>query len=547
MAIFSRKEHLARLTEHTFDLLVIGGGITGAGIARDAAMRGLSVAMIEARDFCSGTSSKSSKMLHGGIRYLEQFQFGLVFEASQERRLHTDLLAPHLSNSVPFLIPVYPWSPHGMMAISAGVFLYDTLALFRNHGTRVLGRERTLLEESRVEAKGLKGSVVYYDAVMDDARIGFENVRSAAFHGAVTVNYVYVRGFDKDGAGRIRGAWVKDAMEPGKGDFLVKAKAYVNASGPWCDYIRRLASPEVESVLRPTKGTHIVLPNDRLGKTHAFVLTAKTDDRVFFSIPWFNRTLVGTTDTDYNPATDGPLEDIHATQNDVDYLLESVKRTFPGSSVSQEDIHSTFAGLRPLVSSGDANNPSAVSREHKIWQDQSGLFSIAGGKYTTYRVMALQMVNRVVKFLEHEGVSLPQYQRSVTHMEPLVTASPQVEMKNFVRLMEDYSSALDPETVRHLQSRYGARWQRVADLAVQSAELRERVISSEPDILAEVVYARDFEMAVTFEDFLRRRTMLALKAPLRAQFDRLQRASRLFGGPPLQEKDLAHWQGLDLR
>ena len=547
MAIFSRKEHLARLTERTYDLLVIGGGITGAGIARDAAMRGLSVALVEARDFCSGTSSKSSKMLHGGIRYLEQFHLGLVFEASQERRLHSDLLAPHLASAVPFMIPVYPWSPHGMMAISTGVFLYDALALFRNHGTRVLGKEKMLLEEGRVESKGLKGSVVYHDVVMDDARIGLENVRSAAHHGAVTVNYVYVRGFDKDGTGKIRGVWVKDSTEPNRSDFLVKAKAYVNATGPWCDYIRRLASPEVEPMLRPTKGTHIVLPSDRLGKNHAFVLTAKSDDRVFFSLPWFGRTLVGTTDTDYNPAKDGPLEDIHANQNDVDYLLESVKRTFPGSTVGQEDIHSSFAGLRPLVSEGDKSNPSAVSREHKIWQESSGLFSIAGGKYTTYRVMALQMVDRVVKFLEHEGVSLPHYRKSVTHLEPIVLAPPPDEERNFVRIMEDYSSALDPETVKHLQARYGARWQRVADLAVQNVELRERVVSSEPDILAEVIYARDSEMAVSFEDFLRRRTMLALKAPLRAQFDRLQRAARLFGGPAITERELAHWQGLDLK
>ncbi len=162
MAVFSRTEHLARLQEKEFYLLVIGGGIIGAGIARDAAMRGLSVAMLEARDFCSGTSSKSSKLLHGGIRYLEQFEFSLVFEASRERRLHSDLLSPHLAQPVPFLIPVYPWSPHGMMAVSAGVFLYDTLALFRNHGTRVLTRERVMREEGRLESKGLKGGVVFH-------------------------------------------------------------------------------------------------------------------------------------------------------------------------------------------------------------------------------------------------------------------------------------------------------------------------------------------------------------------------------------------------
>lgn len=542
--IFSRKEHLARLAQSEFDLLVIGGGITGAGIARDAAMRGLSVAMIEARDFCSGTSSKSSKMLHGGIRYLEQFHFSLVFEASKERRLHTDLLSPHLAAPVPFMIPVYPWSPHSRTAVSAGVFLYDALAMFRNHGTRFLSKDKTLREEGRLEGKGLKGSVVYHDAVMDDARIGFENVRSAAHHGAVTVNYTYVRGFDKDGVGKIRGVWLKDARAPERADFLVKARAIVNASGPWSDYIRRLASPDAEPQLRPTKGVHILLPNESLGKSHGFVLTAKSDDRVFFSIPWFGRTLVGTTDTDYSPATDGPLDDIHATQNDVDYLMEGVKRTFPGASVTTRDVQSSFAGLRPLVAEGRGSDPSAVSREHRIWQDASGLFTIAGGKYTTYRVMAAQLVDQVMKKLSEAYGWEPR--PTATQLEPLVLPG-EVSVRQFGQLMAEYNDVLDPETVRHLQFRYGARWQRVADLAVQDRGLRERVIGSEPDILAEVVYSRDSEMAVDFEDFLRRRTMLALKAPLLQHMDRVEKAAKLFGGEPVTRAQVAHWQGLDLK
>ncbi len=544
MALFSRTEHLARLQEREFDLLVIGGGITGAGIARDAAMRGLQVAMIEARDFCSGTSSKSSKLLHGGIRYLEQFHLGLVFEASKERRLHSDLLSPHLSAPVPFLIPIYPWSPRGMVTVSAGVFLYNSLSLFRNHGTRILSRERAMQEEGRLESKGLRGGVVYHDVVMDDARIGFENVRSAAHHGAVSVNYTYVRGFDKDGTGRIRGVWAKDAMQPTKSDFLVRARCIVNATGPWSDYIRRLANPEAEAMLRPTKGTHLILPSNKLGKAHAFVLTAKTDNRVFFSIPWFDRTLVGTTDTDYDPDTDGPLDDIRATQNDVDYLMESVKRTFPNADVTSDDIHSTFAGLRPLVSEGKSNDPSAISREHRIWQDELGLFTIAGGKYTTYRIMAAQMVDRVQKYLAHEyGFG---WKSSSTQLEPLVLAPSVKEARNMVHLLDEYNNAISMETVKHLQARYGARWQRVADLAVQDASLRERVIGTEPDILAEVVYTKENEMAVTFEDFLRRRTMLALKAPLLDNLPRLEKAAKLFGAPALTKEQVARWQGLEL-
>lgn len=546
MAIFSRAEHLARLQEKEFDLLVIGGGIIGAGIARDAAMRGLSVALIEARDFCSGTSSKSSKMLHGGIRYLEQFEFSLVFEASRERRLHSDLLAPHLAQPVPFLIPVYPWSPHGMMAVSAGVFLYDALAMFRNHGTRILSREKAMHEEGRLESKGLKGGVVFHDVVMDDARLGLENVRSAAHHGAATVNYAFVRGFDKDGTGRIRGVWAKDALSPDRSDFLIRARAFANATGPWCDYIRRLANPEAEPQLRPTKGTHIVLPNDRLGKTHAFVLTAKADDRVFFSVPWFGRTLVGTTDTDYDPETDGPLEDLHATKNDVDYLLESVHRFFPGSSVLPEDVLSTFAGLRPLVAEGKGNDPSAVSREHRIWQEESGLFSVAGGKYTTYRCMAAEMVDKVVRHLAKSYTGFELMKKTITHLEPIVLEPSGKQASQFAGLLEEYNNKLELETVQHLQRRYGARWQRVADLAMQDPSLRERIVPSEPDILAEAKYSRESEMAVSFEDFLRRRTMLALKAPLSHNMDRLGKAAAIFGEQDVSRDRILHCQGLDL-
>lgn len=547
MAVFSRKEHIERLKEREFDLLIIGGGITGAGIARDAVMRGLSVAMLEARDFCSGTSSKSSKMLHGGIRYLEQFHLGLVFEASKERRLHSDLLSPHLAQPVPFLIPVYPWSPHGKLAISFGVFLYDTLALYRNHGTRYLSREKTISEEDRLESKGLKGGVVYHDVVMDDARLGYENVRSAAHHGAVTVNYMNVRGFDKDGTGKLKGVWVKDTTAPQSADFLVKAKSFVNASGPWSDYIRKLADPEVEAQLRPTKGVHLVLPNERLGHKHGFVLTAKSDDRVFFSIPWFDRTLVGTTDTDYDPRTDGSLEDIHANQNEVDYLMESVKRTFPGASVGPEDVQSTFAGLRPLVSQGDANNPSAVSREHRIWQEDSNLFTIAGGKYTTYRNMAQQMVDKVVKFLRREYSSFGHIQNCRTQFEPIVLAPELKDGKAHSSIMSDYEKVLSGEEIKHLQFRYGARWQRVADLAIQDPKLKERIVPGELDLMAEVVHARDFEMAVSFEDFLRRRTMLALKAPLLQNFESVKKAADLFGEKDLQAESVKRWMGLKLK
>src|SRR3989344_1931335 len=318
---FSRDRCIFSLEHEEFDLVVIGVGITGAGIARDAAMRGLKVAVVEAKDFGSGTSSRSSKLLHGGIRYLEKFELGLVAESSRERRLHSDFLAPHLSLPVPFMIPVYNWSPHSLAAVSAGVALYNALSLWRNHGTRYYRKDGVLGVEPGLEPANLKGGVAYYDVVMDDARIVLENVRSAVERGAVAANYTAVRGFEKDSNGRVTGVWV-GAVSPlarqpadsnlGRGnDMLVRGKFFVNAAGPWCDYIRRLDSPHSKPVLRPTKGVHLVLPNESLGsKQHAFVLTAKSDNRVFFSIPWYGRTLVGTTDTDYDPRIDGDLHSL---------------------------------------------------------------------------------------------------------------------------------------------------------------------------------------------------------------------------------------------
>lgn len=538
--MFFREQNFQRLEKEEFDLVVVGGGITGAGIARDAAMRGLKVALLEFQDFCSGTSSKSSKMLHGGIRYLEQLHFALVFEASKERRLHSDLLSPHLAQPVPFMIPVYPWSPHGRAAISFGVFLYDMLALFRNHGSRYLSRSTTLAEEDRIEPKGLKGGVVYHDVVMDDVRIGLENVRSAAHHGAVTVNYAQVVSFEKNAEGKVCAAWVKDTRHPAKAEIQVKGKYFVNASGPWSDKIRKMLDPNASTMLRPTKGTHIILPAGVLSRKHGFVLTAKSDDRVFFSIPWFDRTLVGTTDTDYKPEVDGPLEDIRPTQNDVDYLMESVKRTFPEAKVGAADVQSAFAGLRPLVSEAKASNPSAVSREHKIWRDPSGLFTIAGGKYTTYRTMAQQLVDLVMREMGKDFGT--EFRSETTGGEALV-----LDSKQAVGALKDYASVLGLPTVAHLQLRYGARWQRVADLAVDRSELREKIVPGEEDIFAEALYAKESEMAVELEDFFRRRTMLALKGNLRANLGAVEKVGKVFGKTDFSPQDVARWQGLNLK
>ncbi len=563
---FSRDRCTFSLEQESFDLLVIGGGITGAGIARDASMRGLKVALVEAKDFGSGTSSKSSKLLHGGIRYLEKLELGLVFEASRERRLHSDLLAPNLSIPVPFIIPVYPWSPHSLPAVSAGVALYNALSLFRNHGTAYYGRDSLLAEEPSLENTGLKGGVAYYDVVMDDARLVLENVRSAVEYGATAVNYMAVRGFEKDSNGNVRGVWVRDVsplakkladQNLGRGaDVLVRAKAFVNATGPWSDYIRRLDSPASKPILRPTKGAHLVIPNEKLGVHHAFVLTAKKDNRVFFTIPWYGRTLVGTTDTDYDPRTDGDLNSLKVNANEVDYLLEGVKRAFPGANVGPDDVHSSFAGVRPLVADPKAASESSVSREHKIFKEDSGLYTIAGGKYTTYRTMAKEMVDLVVrdlakKFREFGSSRLKQSSTDLHAIIPPEASGSDDEGTHRMGVLEEYGSLLGESTVAHLQGRYGSRWKDVARLAVGDKALAERIVPSEPDILCEAAYARSDEMAISIEDFFRRRTMLALKAPLEQHLDRVELVAKVLFGKDSEwsptREEVNGWQGLGFR
>lgn len=560
--MFSREQNIYRLREETFDLLVIGGGITGVGVARDAAMRGLSVAMVESKDFASGTSSKSSKLMHGGIRYLEQFAFGLVAEASRERRMHEYLLSPHLTDPVPFMIPVYNWSPHSLPAVWSGVALYNMLALFRNHGTRYLTRDAALKAAPQLNMDGLRGGAQYYDVTMDDARLCLENARSANDYGGVCVNYISVRGFEKNSSGQITGVWVRDNSplsetlantNLGKtSDFIVRAKTVVNATGPWSDYIRRLDDVNSEPVLRPTKGVHIIVDNEALGTDRAFVLTAKQDNRVFFSIPWYGRTIIGTTDTDYDPAVDGSLNDIHATQNEIDYLLEGVKRTFPSSTVTEDSIISSYAGLRPLVRAGGAGkSESDVSREHAIFASESGMFTIVGGKYTTYRAMAEAMVNRVVRYLNKHDTSFShkRIEGCRTHREPIIPVKGNVY--DYQDRSESMAKEMGEELAIHLMSRYGPLWLDVAEMALTYSDTRKKIFEDDPTIFAEALYARENEMAMSLEDFFRRRTTIALTKNLANRLNAVAQAADILLGKDLEQQptvnDCLRWQGLEFQ
>ncbi len=551
----SRSGNIFSLEKESFDVVVIGGGITGAGIARDASMRGLSVALVEKGDFSSGTSSRSSKMLHGGIRYLERMQLGLVLEANRERKMHCNFLSPHLTQSIPFMIPIYNWSPHSLATVSAGACLYSALSLSNMNRLKIYGRDKMQEKEPALEQENIRGGVMYTDTVMDDSRIVLENIKSAIHYGAVAVNYMIVRGFEKNSNGEILGVWVRDVspivrrlkkenLGSGK-DILIRGKAVINATGPWSDYVRRLDNVNTASVLKPSKGVHLIFDNQALGNRRACVLTEKENNRIFFAIPWYGKTLVGTTDTEYDPRVDGDINNISPTGNDIDYLLSRVQKAFPQSNVGHTDILSAFAGLRPLAEGSKDAISYNISREHKILKSNGGLFSIVGGKYTTYRVMAKQMVNKVVEHLNRQYSSYGNLSRSITHKRPIVEA----HKESFrMDVLEKYTQALGEDVVMHLQARYGLRWRTVADLSMQNEEWTKKIIPSQADILGEAAFAVKEEMALSLEDFFRRRTMLALHTPLTEHMDAIEQVNHTMFGKSAEEaisyQDVFSWQGL---
>ncbi len=377
----------AALSDGTFDLLIIGGGIIGAGVARDAALRGLSVALVEQSDFASGTSSKSSKLIHGGFRYLEQYAFGLVAESCRERRILQNI-APHLVHPVQFLLPVYEGDPRSLFKMRIGMTLYDLMARYRNTAPhRTLSAAAAVALEPALNREHLRGAISFYDCQEDDARLCVDTLNHAAQQGARCANYCRVDGFTHDGS-RIIAAKVQDRLS---GDHLeIKARCFLNATGPWVGQIAALAAA-APVLLNRTKGTHILLP--KLTSNHG-IFFQSNDGRMIFIIPWQGCTLVGTTDTDF----DQPPETAHTDDADIAYLLERTAVIFPHASIRRSDIITSFAGVRPLLQS-NADHPSARSREHKLLRQGANLLTVAGGKYTTYRAIADQAVDAVFNLL----------------------------------------------------------------------------------------------------------------------------------------------------
>ncbi|MBI1953478.1 MAG: glycerol-3-phosphate dehydrogenase/oxidase [Candidatus Omnitrophica bacterium] len=377
----------SHLASRTFDLLIVGGGIMGAGIAWDAASRGLSCALVEQGDFAGGASSKTTKLIHGGIRYLEQLDFGLVRQSIRERGRLLQI-APHLVKPLPFLIPVAGDSPRPWPWVWAGVTLYDFLAgENRVRARRFLNAGEMTDEEPVLSGVPAARGALYHDAQMDDARLVLAVLQAAHAAGAQAVNHCSVVRWILQ-AGKVSGAEVEDRVSGRR--YTVKAGAVVNAAGPWVDRLRRLADPAAQPIVRPSKGIHLVYPD--LGLKHALLLAAPQDHRIFFLIPWRNLTLIGTTDTDYS----GDPSQAQAAPEDVEYLMAQTNRLLPRLRLEKTKVISTFAGVRPLMAQ-EKKDPWAVGRGHLIHEDKNGLVSLAGGKFTTFRRVAEEVVDLLAK------------------------------------------------------------------------------------------------------------------------------------------------------
>jgi glycerol-3-phosphate dehydrogenase len=497
----ARAAHLRALRGERFDLLVVGGGITGAGVALDAATRGLRTALVEAGDFAEGTSSRSSRLIHGGLRYLETGDFRLVFEALAERRRLLEL-ASHLVRPLPFLFPLYRSGPVPFRKLQAGMWLYDLLSLFRGvRRHRMLRHRAVLAAEPRLLREGLVGGAEYFDASVDDARLTLAVARGAHHAGAAVVPHAAVTGFVRDAEGTVRGVRLRDALT-GE-EFEARADVVVNATGPWSDELRRLADPAAVPRLRPTKGVHVVLERERVGNAGALIFPSPVDGRTMFVLPWGDFTYVGTTDTDYS----GPPADADATEWDVEYLLRSANALFPDARLEPADVLSTWTGVRPLLAppaDGEGVSEGATSREHEIWRDPGGLVTVAGGKLTTYRVMAAQTVDFAVKQLRRERpVDAVDSITAELHLPGAPIEPWESFAARFGRAAEE--AGLDAAAAEHLARAYGEDGGEVLAAVRAEPALGEPLLPGLPYLWAEIPHVTGREMALTLEDVLRRR------------------------------------------
>jgi glycerol-3-phosphate dehydrogenase len=483
-----------------FDMIVVGGGITGCGIARDAVLRGLRVVLLEMNDFASGTSSRSSRLVHGGVRYLEHGYLHLVFEASAERR-RLLRLAPHLVRPLKFTWPVYQGARVPLWKLIAGLTLYDMLALFRNVGRhRLLSAGWVKREQPALRADGLVGGATYYDAATDDTRLSLAVAMDARDRGATVLNHTRVERLIIE-HGMARGVQARDVLTGHEMTFF--APMIVNATGPWSDGFRALEGATGSAKVQGSKGVHIAVPRGRIGNRGAFTLLSPTDGRVMFVLPGESQTIIGTTDT-FTTATP---DDVRASEADVAYLLAAANDFFPQAQLQRDDVISAWAGIRPLAAS-DTGDPVAASREHVISVTAAGIITITGGKLTTFRIMAQQVVDRALRHARFPFTPAKTAEEPIGWDAPRPPRDVGAAQVAIARAMRDYG--LD-ERIPRMMLRYGSKWRVALATLDLSARESSRVHPEHTYRFGDLRFACEHEAARTLGDLLIRRTHLAFE------------------------------------
>lgn len=510
----NREKNLQQLQDKTkvWDIAVIGGGASGLGVALDAVSRGLSVALFEKADFAKGTSSRSTKLIHGGVRYLAQGQLSLVFEALKERGL---LLknAPHLTHKQSFLIPIYSWWDR--IQYSIGLKLYDWMAGSLSLGTsKFISKEETIRRLPHLQTDGLQGAVCYYDGQFDDARLAIHLALTADELGACLLNYAKVTGLSKDPTGKLKGLKIQDMDQ--QESFQIQAKMIVNATGVFADKILQLDNPNASKTIQPSQGIHLILDLEFLGGTDALMIPKTKDGRVLFGVPWHHKLLLGTTDT----IREKPKLEPEALQQEIDFVLETAG-TYLTRKPTRTDVQAVFAGLRPLARPEEGSTKTKeISRSHKIIVSPSGLVSLIGGKWTTFRKMG---EDTVAYFTRITGMVLPKSKTSTQKIHGWTATIPAGHW-----------------------GIYGSDAEKIKALANRNPNWQERIHPQFPNILAEVVWACEQEMALTVEDVLSRRIRLLILDP-EAALASAETVARTMAGVLHEEEDWITTELLNFR
>jgi len=496
----NRDALIDKLQKETYDIIIIGGGITGAGVAREAALRGLKAALIDKQDFAAGTSSRSTKMAHGGLRYLKNYEFRLVREATTERNW---LLAhlPHLVRPLRLIPTVWEGGKDKISEVHLGLRIYDflsnTLSEFKTYKKHEFLESEEIIElEPFMKKKGLLGGATYYDTNIDDARLVLESLKEAIVRGTDALNYVEFKSFIKED-GKIIGIKCLDLEK--NNEIEIKGKQVVNATGIWTDDIVEKYPEHIpEPIIRPTKGVHLVYPLEKIKNNNALVMRSVDDNRGMFLIPRGNFTLIGTTDTDYKEDLDNP----YCTKEDADYVIRAVKNIFPQSELGYENLISTFAGIRPLVMQ-KGKSESELSREHLIFWSNDGLLTITGGKLTTNRKMAEDLFKELIKHKIFSGI---RRKKNFSKQKFIIG----LEKSEWQKFIETNSPKLDQDILNHLYQQYGHGAIKIIEIYQKDPTLKERLLPEHPFITGEIVYSLRNEQVPHLIDIFCRRTEMAI-------------------------------------